>query len=89
MKTALVQTNFTSGELSPRLMGRSDLAKYANGCKTLQNMIALKHGGATRRSGTKYVAAVKTQSLYTRLIPFTYSTTQTYILELGNLYMRF
>ena len=41
-------TNFTAGELSPRLDGRTDLAKYQNGCKTLQNFIVHPHGGASR-----------------------------------------
>ncbi len=44
-------TNFTAGELSPRLDGRTDLSKYFNGCKTLQNFLVHPHGGATRRPG--------------------------------------
>ena len=34
-------TNFTAGELSPRLDGRTDVGKYFNGCKTLQNLCIL------------------------------------------------
>ena len=82
-------TNFTAGELSPRLDGRTDLSKYYNGAKTMENMVIHPHGGATRRPGTKFIHEVKTSSAQTRLIPFEFSTTQTYILELGNLYMRF
>ena len=82
-------TNFTAGELSPRLDGRTDLSKYFNGAKTMENMVIHPHGGATRRPGTKFIHEVKTSSAQTRLIPFEFSTTQTYILELGNLYMRF
>ena len=82
-------TNFTAGELSPRLDGRTDLAKYFNGSKTLQNMVVHPHGGASRRPGTKFIHEVKSSSAKTRLIPFEFSTTQTYILELGNEYMRF
>jgi hypothetical protein len=82
-------TNFTAGELSPRLDGRNDLAKYASGCKTLQNMVVYPHGSAARRSGTAFVAEVKDSTKKTRLIPFEFSTTQTYILEFGNQYIRF
>jgi hypothetical protein len=88
-RVAVQLTNFTGGELSPRLDGRNDLAKYASGCKTLQNMVVYPHGSAARRPGTTFVAEVKTSSAFTRLIPFEFSTTQTYILEFGDLYIRF
>jgi hypothetical protein len=88
-RVAVQLTNFTGGELSPRLDGRNDLTKYASGCKTLQNMVVYPHGSAARRPGTSFVAEVKTSSAFTRLIPFEFSTTQTYILEFGNNYIRF
>jgi len=82
-------TNFTAGELSPRLDGRNDLAKYSAGCATVENMVIYPHGAAARRPGTTFIAEVKSSSAKTRLIPFEFSTTQTYVLELGNQYMRF
>src|SRR6056300_944333 len=88
-RVAVQLTNFTGGELSPRLDGRNDLAKYPTGCKTLENMIIFPHGSAARRSGTQFVAEVKDSSKETRLIPFEFSTTQTYILEFGDQYIRF
>jgi hypothetical protein len=88
-RVAVQLTNFTGGELSPRLDGRNDLSKYSTGCKTLENMIVYPHGSAARRSGTQYVAEVKDSSKETRLIPFEFSTVQTYILEFGNQYIRF
>lgn len=88
-KQTVAFTNFTAGELSPRLDGRTDLNKYFNGSKTLENMVVHPHGGASRRPGTKFVHEVKSSAAATRLIPFEFSTTQTYILELGNLYIRF
>lgn len=88
-RVAVQLTNFTGGELSPRLDGRNDLAKYASGCKTLQNMIVYPHGSAARRSGTSFVAEVENSAEKTRLIPFEFSTTQTYIMEFGNEYIRF
>ena len=88
-RVAVQLTNFTGGELSPRLDGRNDLAKYASGCSTLENLIVYPHGSAARRPGTNFVAAVKDSTKKTRLIPFEFSTTQTYMLEFGNQYIRF
>ena len=59
-RVAAQLTNFTGGELSPSLDGRNDLSKYPAGCKTLENMIIYPHGSAARRSGTQFIAEVKT-----------------------------
>ena len=88
-RVAVQLTNFTGGELSPRLDGRNDLTKYSSGCKTLENMIVYPHGSAARRPGTQFVAEVKDSTKKTRLIPFEFSTTQTYMLEFGDQYIRF
>jgi len=83
------QTNFTAGELSPKLAGHINFDKYANGLEILENMTVFPQGGATRRSGTRFVCEVKDSSKITRLIPFEFSVTQSYVLEFGNLYIRF
>jgi len=88
-RVAAQLTNFTAGELSPRLDGRNDLAKYSAGCAIVENMVIYPHGAAARRPGTQFVASVKTPAAKTRLIPFEFSTEQTYILEFGNQYIRF
>jgi len=88
-KTTFGFASFTSGELSPRLDGRIDLEKYFSGTKTLENMVIHPHGGASRRPGTKFVAEVKNSGDQTRLIPFEFSTTQTYMMEFGDQYIRF
>jgi len=87
-RVAAQLTNFTGGELSPRLDGRNDLAKYSSGCATLENLIIYPHGSAARRPGTNFVAEVKDSTKKTRLIPFEFSTTQTYMLEFSNLKIR-
>ena len=87
-RVAVQLTNFTGGELSPRLDGRNDLAKYASGCSTLENLVVYPHGSAARRPGTNFVAEVADSSKKTRLIPFEFSTTQTYMLEFSNLKIR-
>ena len=81
-------TNFTAGELSPRLDGRTDVNKYFNGCKKLQNFVVHPHGGASRRPGTIFIREVKNSAHNARLIPFEFNVTQTYILEFGDQYFR-
>ena len=87
-KASTIQTSFNAGELSPTLEGRVDLSKYANGCAAMENFIPLVQGGARKRSGTRHVAEVKSSANVTRLIPFEFGTTQAYVLEFGDLYMR-
>jgi len=87
VSTAL--TNFTGGQLSDRMEGRTDFQKYFSGCKTLENFIVQPHGSVTRRPGTTFVAEVENSAEKTRLIPFEFSTEQSYALEFGNQYIRF
>ncbi|WP_319780304.1 hypothetical protein [Maridesulfovibrio sp.] len=58
MSVSLIMTNFSAGELSPRLGGRVDLAKYANGLAELENMFTHPHGGASRRTGFRFIREV-------------------------------
>ena len=88
-KQLLSVPSFTAGELSPGMQGRTDFAKYFNGCTRLENFVVLPHGPVTRRPGTYYVCSIKTSAAKSRLIPFEFSTEQTYILEFGNQYIRF
>jgi len=88
-RVSIISTNFTAGELSPALFGRVDIAKYNNGAETLENFMVMPHGGISRRPGTRFVKEVKSSAAKTRLIPFEFSTTQAYCIELGNLYARF
>ena len=77
-RQTVAYTNFTAGQLSPRLDGRTDLSKYYNGAKQLTNFTIQPHGGATRRPGTRFIHEVKSSSAAVRLIPFEFSTVQTY-----------
>lgn len=87
-KAVPIQTNFTAGELSPRVGSRVDIAKYGNGLKTGENLQYLVQGGARRRPGSRWVAEVKHSDKWTRLITFKYNRDQAYMLEVGDLYMR-
>lgn len=52
----ILQTDFTSGELDPRLLGRTDLRTYENGAARLENVVVETTGGARRRPGMAYIA---------------------------------
>jgi hypothetical protein len=80
--------SFNAGELSPRLEGRVDLAKYSSGCRTLENFLPTVQGPVIKRSGSRYVSEVKDSADITRLIPFEFGTEQAYMLEFGDLYVR-
>lgn len=82
------QPSFTGGVLSPSLWSRVDLAKYSSGLKTAVNLFIHPHGGASNRAGLEFIREVKTSAAKTRLIPFQFSTEQSYILEFGGSYMR-
>ncbi len=88
-KASPAQTNFTAGELSPRLDGRVDLSKYFNGARRLQNMIPQQQGGVQRRSGFRYVSNTKDSTRRAALLPFEFNVEQAYILEFGDHSCRF
>lgn len=88
MGNSLIQASFTGGELSPSLYGRVDLAKYGTSLKTCRNFIVQLYGGVRNRAGTKFLAEVSDSTVRHRLIPFAFSTEQTYVLEFGDYTMR-
>jgi hypothetical protein len=84
-----LQRAFSGGEVTPELFGRIDDVKYAMGLAKCRNFITKPQGPAENRPGTEYVREVKDSTKKARLIPFTYSTTQTMVLEFGDTYVRF
>jgi len=82
-------TNFTAGEISPRLYGRIDINKYSNAAQKIFNFVVLPHGGLRRRGGTQYINPIRGSSQYSKLVRFVFSTTQAYCLEFGPNYVRF
>ncbi|KAA5605411.1 hypothetical protein F1188_10935 [Roseospira marina] len=73
----VTQTNFTAGELSPDLYGRSDLRAYVNGAARLRNVFLRPTGGVARRDGLRHLATLPGRA---RLIAFTFNSEQTYLL---------
>ena len=87
-KVSKAFANFTAGEITPKLYGRTDIAKYDNGAATVENFIVQPHGGLTRRPGTRFVAEVKSSANAVRLVPFEFNVEQAYVLEFGPTYFR-
>ena len=87
-KSTSVTSNFTSGEWSPKSRGRFDLDKYPNGAKKVENFLINQLGGGMFRPGTRFIAETKDSSKESRLIPFQYSATDDYVIEVGDLYMK-
>ena len=81
-RTRLAQTTFTSGQVSPLILGRSDLVAYGNGAAELTNVVIVSTGGVRRRPGFRHVAALPGHA---RLIAFTFNTEQTYLLAVADL----
>ena len=77
MKQVITKNNFSAGELSPTLYTRTDIQQYANGAKTLKNVIPLVEGGVRKRPGTLYLSE---QGSAVRLIPFVVNSSKTYVL---------
>lgn len=88
MAYSIIQPSFSGGEIAPSLYGRVDMAKYATALRKCRNFIVRQYGGAENRPGTRFIAAAKYGDKKCRLIPFQFSTVQTYALEFGDRYIR-
>jgi len=78
---------FNSGILSPKIDTRIDVDKLQRGCRVLDNMIPTKYGTAERRPGFKYYD--EGLNTIVMLIPFIYSASIAYFVELSDKAMRF
>lgn len=84
----IIQRSFTSGEIAPSLRSRTDLNKYQSGLALCENFIVRAQGGVYSRPGTRYIGELGDSTKVGRLIPFSFSTEQTYILVFEHLKMR-
>lgn len=75
-KIALLKNNFSSGELSPHIWMRTDLAQFRNGAKEVLNMLPIVEGGIKKRGGTKLIS---TQADAVRVLPFNVSHSNNFI----------
>ena len=92
-KILVQQTDFKYGELDKFILSKYDAQAtsqlYArSGMMYLQNFFVNKYGSLSRRYGTKFIAEVKSSNKKTRLIPFSIGIQESYIIELGDQYIR-
>jgi hypothetical protein len=80
--------NFSKGEIAEELIARVDVPSYNAALKKARNVVVLKYGGVAKRPGTRLVARAHDQENPVRLLPFQFSLTQAYVLEMGDQYMR-
>lgn len=83
---------FTSGELSRLLDGQTGegfYGIYSTGCRRLENFLSTVSGPAMRRGGTKFVKEIKNSAHRCWLVPFSFSRSQSFMLEFGDQYIRF
>jgi hypothetical protein len=79
--------SFNGGELSPRMMGRTDTAIYQIGLETCENFVPTVDGPIVKRPGFEYIRPADESSTW--LSTFRFNLTQDYVIELGDLKARF
>lgn len=89
MGARVYKRSFSGGEIAPEMFGQIEDSKFQTGVAKMLNVIAMPQGPAQSRPGLKYVNEVKDSTKVTVIIPFTFSTTQTMVLEFGEGYLRF
>lgn len=89
MAIRTIQPSFSGGEVSPSLRSRTDLAKYGTALARATNFFIHPEGGASNRAGFRWIASTKNSEKLARVVPFKFSSSQSYILEFGDLYVRF
>lgn len=87
-KEKVIQTNFTSGELSPLMFGRVDTTRFQNGAAAISNFIVRQQGGLWFRQGSQFLKEVKDSTKKVRIFEFEFSDSQCYVLEIGDFYIR-
>ena len=85
-----IQNSFTGGEISPRLLGRTDTNQYKNSVSEMVNCYPFLHGGVTRRKGSKHIGKLDSHNSYSpKLMKFVFSRTESYLLIIHNSVMYF
>ena len=86
-RAVTLQTNFTTGEIDPLLTSRIDINQYYNGLDKARNVLIQPQGGVVRRPGLEYIDTIPSAANPqngSRLVPFEFSTSQSYMLLFVN-----
>ena len=85
------QDNFRYGIVDKQLLLQKDGNNKLYGESSLydsSNFFVNKYGTLSKRYGTKFIAEVKNSNKKTRIIPFSIGVQESYIVELGDQYLR-
>jgi len=82
-RTHVIQRSFAGGHLSEDMLGRIDNEKYPVGLAECINFITTPQGPAKNRSGFAFVLEVRDSAQAARLLPFSFSDDQTYLVILN------
>lgn len=88
-KLQVISNNWTAGEFSPRLKGRSDIQQFNASADLLRNVVVLRHGGVTLRPPLDFVGEVDDSNRTCRPLPFVYSRAAAYVLVFGHQTLEF
>ena len=84
-RTLNIQTDFTSGEIDPKLRALLDLEQYYKALASAKNVIIQPQGGITRRPGLQYIGTLGgSPADGVRLVPFEFSISDSYMLLFTN-----
>lgn len=84
----LLQSSFTTGEISPDVASRVDLNKYQSALLKAKNVYVRPYGGVYRRPGTVFCGRTKYMDKKVRLLRFNFTEDVCYLLEVGEGYIR-
>jgi len=87
MKISPIQNDFSGGMFSPIAQARSDLSRYKIGLALCENAIPTGQGPAVKRSGTRFLQFPPVNGP-TRLIPFSYSNGDNFMIEFTDSWVR-
>ena len=87
LKVELINTNFSTGQISTHMLAREDVNAYDSACETMTNIIPHIQGSLSRRPGTKYLVDL---GVDTRVIGFHFKDSQEYVfcLQSGEIEVR-
>lgn len=83
-RTHLMQRSFAGGILAEDMLGRIDNDKYPAGLRECENFIVTPQGPAKNRAGFAFIMEVNDSTEAARIVPFSFSDDQTYIVVLNN-----
>jgi len=87
-KTYPIQQSFSAGEISPRLLARTDQPGYKHSAQMMLNMVPTIQGPASDRAGLEHIEIAQDPSeQYCRMIPFPVSFDESYAIIITQLWI--